>query len=238
VGRVVLARVDSTMAEAARRAPEFTGPAWVMAAEQMAARGRRGRAWRMPPGNFAATLAMRPGGGPAEAALRSFVASLALHDALSGIAGRADPFTLKWPNDVLLNGGKLAGILLENTGTGVLLVGVGVNLAAAPDPADLEEGAVAPVSLAGETGVDVSPAAFLDALAPAFAQWEERLAARGFAPVREAWLARAARLGQPIRARTGTEDLRGTFETVDDHGHLVLATPGGRRSVAAAEVFF
>jgi BirA family biotin operon repressor/biotin-[acetyl-CoA-carboxylase] ligase len=257
VGRIVLPRVDSTMAEAARRAPELTGTTWIMAAEQTAARGRQGRPWAMPPGNFAATLVTWPelgpkpdpgpgtgpgtgagaGGGPAQAALRSFVAALALYDAFIGLTGERAPFALKWPNDVLLNGGKVAGILLETAPGGALFVGVGVNLAAAPDAADLPEGALRPVSLSSELGVEVSPAAFLDALAPAVAFWEGRLVEEGFAPVREAWLARAARLGEPIRARTGHRELSGVFETVDEAGHLVLATGEGRMSVAAAEVF-
>lgn len=241
MGRIVLPRVDSTMAEAARRAPELSGTTWIMAAEQTEGRGRQGRPWASAPGNFAATLAMWPDtaadGGPARAALRSFVAALALYDAMAGLTGQRRPFALKWPNDVLLNGGKVAGILLETAPGGALLVGVGVNLAAAPEPADLEPGALRPVALAAETGVEVSPAAFLDALAPAFAFWEGRLAEEGFAPVRAAWLDRAARLGEPIRARTGREELHGTFETVDESGHLVVATASGRRAVAAAEVF-
>jgi BirA family biotin operon repressor/biotin-[acetyl-CoA-carboxylase] ligase len=229
------------MAEAARRVPELSGTTWIMAAEQTAGRGRQGRAWAGRPGNLAATLVMWPdtdaGGGPAQAALRSFVASLALYDAFAEVSDQRTPFALKWPNDVLLNGGKVAGILLETAPGGALLVGVGVNLAEAPDAADLEPGALRPVALAAELGVEVAPAAFLDALAPAFAVWEGRLVEEGFAPVREAWLARAARLGEPIRARIGREELHGTFETVDESGHLVLATEAGRRAVAAAEVF-
>ena len=226
------------MAEAARLAPALTGPEWILALTQTAARGRRGRPWAMPPGNFAATLLLLPPGGPAEAALRSFTAALALHDAFAEVTGRPDAFALKWPNDVLLHGGKVAGILLESLGPGRLAIGFGVNLAAAPDAAQVEPGAVRPVSLAGEMGLSVAPDAFLTPLAAAFAHWEARFLAQGFAPVRSAWLNRAARLGQPITARTGTETLTGTFETVDAQGRLVIAAAGGRRAVPAAEVFF
>jgi BirA family biotin operon repressor/biotin-[acetyl-CoA-carboxylase] ligase len=236
VGRIALQRVDSTMEEAARRAGEIAAPTWIMAAEQTAARGRRGRVWATSRGNFSATLVMRPEGGPSEAALRSFVAALALHDALAAKAGGAAPFTLKWPNDVLMEGRKVAGILLETRADGALLIGVGVNLAAAPDPADLEPAALAPAALA-EAGAEISPAAFLDLLAPAFADWEGRFATQGFAPIRTAWLARAARLGAAVRARTGHEEIAGTFETLDSAGHLVLATAAGRRTIAAADVF-
>ena len=150
-GRRVLGSVDSTNAEAARRAPELSGPEWILALEQTAARGRRGRAWANPPGNFAATLVMRPTESPDRVALRSFVAALALHDALVAATGRAQGLALKWPNDVLLNGGKLAGILLESAGRGSALshfaIGVGVNLADAPAAGALEPGAARPVSL-------------------------------------------------------------------------------------------
>ncbi|MEZ5715494.1 MAG: biotin--[acetyl-CoA-carboxylase] ligase [Paracoccaceae bacterium] len=239
-GRRVLEEVDSTMAEAARIGPGLTGPEWILARRQTAGRGRRGRAWHDPVGNFAATLVMRPMEPPAQVALRSFVTALALYDACVAATGRAEGLALKWPNDVLLNGGKLAGILLESSGQGGAIshfaIGIGVNLAHVPGA--VEPGAVAPVSLAGETGVRLEPEDFLDLLAPAFARWEATFRARGFGPVREAFLSRAARLGEPIVARTGREDWHGIFETVDEAGNLVLSTPEGRRAIAAADVFF
>ena len=238
----MLDAVDSTNAEAARVARFLTEPTWIMAHIQTAARGRRGRAWEMPPGNFAATLLMWPEGLPAVVALRSFVAALALFDACVALSGRAESFALKWPNDVLVNGGKLAGILLESAGQarGVshLAVGIGVNLAAAPDMGAVEAGALMPVSLLGELGISVTPEDFLALLAPAFAHWEALLTAEGFAPIRTAWLARAARLGERLLARTGTETYDGRFEGIDDRGALVLATADGRKVIAAADVFF
>ncbi|MCX7645584.1 MAG: biotin--[acetyl-CoA-carboxylase] ligase [Rhodobacteraceae bacterium] len=241
-GRILLEEIDSTNAEAARIADTLAGPTWILARRQTAAHGRRGRPWASPEGNFAATLVTRPEGGPDQAALRSFVAALALHEALAAAAGQAEPFRLKWPNDVLLNGGKVAGILLESAGAGRdvtrLAVGIGVNLAAAPAASEVEPGALRPVSLAGETGIAIAPETFLDLLAPAYARWEDQLAAFGFAPVRNAWLARAARLGETVTARTGTETVRGRFETLDDSGALVLQTPQGRRAIAAADVYF
>jgi BirA family biotin operon repressor/biotin-[acetyl-CoA-carboxylase] ligase len=169
------------------------------------------------------------------------VAALALRDAFVAATGRPDAFALKWPNDVLLNGGKVAGILLESVGQGArldhLVIGIGVNLAAAPDPATLEPGAVPPVSLAGETGVTVTPAAFLDLLAPAYDARERQFATYGFAPIRTAWLAHAARLGQTITARTAREETAGTFRDVDMEGHLVLETAKGPVRIAAADIF-
>lgn len=234
----MLACVDSTLSEAGRIAGSLAGPCWILALEQTAARGRRGRAWASPAGNFAATYVMQPTEPPEQVALRSFVAALALNDAFVAATGRADSFALKWPNDVLLNGGKVAGILLERTGAGQLSIGIGVNLASAPSVSDVEEGAVRPVSLQGETGVAISAEEFLGLLAPAYAHREAQFVTYGFAPIRTAWLARAARLGEIIRARTVTAETVGTFETVDDTGQLVLSTAKSRVAIPAADVFF
>ena len=88
-GRQVLDSVDSTNAEAMRQAGQLSGPCWILAHHQASGRGRRGRVWHMPRGNFAATLALRPNGPPSHVALRSFVASVALYDALVAVTGRA-----------------------------------------------------------------------------------------------------------------------------------------------------
>ena len=242
VARHALETVDSTNAMAARLAPSLTGPAWVLAAEQTAGRGRRGRPWSSPRGNFYASYVMHPAEPPEVVALRSFVAALALRDACVALTGLPQSFSLKWPNDVLLNGGKLAGILLESLGQGgrvqTLAIGIGVNLIGAPDPSEVEPGAVLPVSLLSETGLRITPQAFLDALAPAYARREASFARYGFAPTREAWLTHAARLGETIRARVGADLREGVFETVDPSGALVLKTRDGRLAIPAAEVFF
>lgn len=235
---IALDSVDSTMAEAARRAPQVVVPTWVLARAQTAARGRRGRAWQMPAGNFAATLILPVTEPPAIVALRSFVAALALRDAFEAVLGRADSLALKWPNDVLLTGGKVAGILLESLGPRHLAIGVGVNLVAAPDPAQLEPGAVPPVSLMGVSGLRVGPEAFLEVLATSYAAREACFVAYGFAPLRNAWLGHAAKLGETITARAGKTETIGVFETVDEQGQLVLKTPEGRVAIPAADVFF
>ena len=241
-GLRVLDEVDSTLDEAARIAPGLAGPEWILAHRQTAARGRRGRSWVVPEGNLSATLVMRPEGGPELAALRSFVAALALYDAVAEVTGRTGGLALKWPNDVLLNGGKLAGILLESAGTGgglgYLAIGIGVNLADAPPPEAVEAQAVRPVSLAGETGVRIAPEDFLTLLAAAFARYERHMQDFGFDPIRTAWLARAARLGEVIMARTGASEATGRFETVDAAGHLVLETGTGRMTIPAADIYF
>jgi BirA family transcriptional regulator, biotin operon repressor / biotin---[acetyl-CoA-carboxylase] ligase len=241
-GRISLPEIDSTNAEGFRQAPALQGPTWIVAGFQTSGRGRRARPWVSPAGNFHGTLVLKPADAPEVVALRSFAAALALRDSLVSLTGLPASFTLKWPNDVLCNGGKLAGILLESAGLcgpdPVLCIGFGVNLIAAPDPEMVEPGAVPPVSLLQETGLRITPQAFLDALAPAYDQWEARFIAQGFAPLRAAWLAHAAHLGEPIRARTGTETREGVFETIDSVGNLILRMSHGPVAIAAAEVFF
>jgi BirA family biotin operon repressor/biotin-[acetyl-CoA-carboxylase] ligase len=241
-GRVVLPEIDSTNAEGFRRAASLPGPTWILAGRQTAGRGRRARPWSSPQGNFHGTLVLKPTEPPEIVALRSFAAALALRDAFVQLTGLPQGFALKWPNDVLCNGGKIAGILLESQGLNspdaTLCIGIGVNLIAAPDPSLIEPGAVPPVSLLQETGLRITPEAFLDALAPAYIRWETTFTAEGFAPLRTSWLSHAARLGQPIRARTGIETRDGTFETIDPQGNLVLRTQAGTLAIPAAEVFF
>jgi BirA family transcriptional regulator, biotin operon repressor / biotin---[acetyl-CoA-carboxylase] ligase len=241
-GRIVLPEIDSTNAEGFRRAASLPGPAWILAGVQTAGRGRRARPWSSPPGNFHGTLVLKPSEPPETVALRSFAAALALRDAFVDLTGLPQGFALKWPNDVLCNGGKIAGILLEsqglNTPDPVLCIGIGVNLIAAPDPSQVEPGAVPPVSLLQETGLRITPEAFLEALAPALAAWESTFRRDGFAPLREKWLTHAARLGEPIRARTGTDSREGVFEGIDAAGNLILRMAQGPVAIPAAEVFF
>lgn len=241
-GRIVLPETDSTNAEGFRRAATLAGPTWILAGVQTAGRGRRARPWSSPQGNFHGTLVLKPSEPPETVALRSFAAALALRDAFVRLTNLPASFALKWPNDVLCNGGKIAGILLESQGlTGadpVLCIGVGVNLIAAPDASQVEAGAVPPVSLLQETGLRITPEAFLDALAPAYEKWEVTFYTHGFAPLRSAWLSHAARLGETIRARTGQDSREGVFEGIDPQGNLILRMAEGRLAIPAAEVFF
>lgn len=229
LGRVILDTVDSTNAEALRRIG--AGDQWILTHEQPAGVGRRGKVWEMPKGNFAASLLMHSNEPLTALAQRSFVAALALKDALTQ-AGAQD-ITLKWPNDVLVQGRKIAGILLVS-GQGAIVIGIGVNLAAAPDPALLEPTAVPPIALDGTT----QPKGFLTTLAAAFDKYETQMRTYGFAVIRTAWLRNAARIGEVIHARLPDRTETGIFETIDDTGALVLRTENGQITLPAAEVFF
>ncbi|MEL6641121.1 MAG: biotin--[acetyl-CoA-carboxylase] ligase, partial [Pseudomonadota bacterium] len=192
--RVILSTVDSTMAEAARRAEGITRPVWIMAQHQAAGRGRQGKAWVTPPGNLSATYLFRPNCAPAEAAKRSFLAANALYQALA-LFVEPEKLSLKWPNDVLLSGGKVAGILLESSGVGGqvdwLSVGIGVNLLHVPQ--GVTDAAFAPVSVKSTGGDTVTPEDFLTKLASAYATQEKKLRIMGFDRIREDWLKNAAR---------------------------------------------
>ena len=234
---VELAEVDSTNEEARRRAAAGEpGPLWISAARQVKGRGRRGREWVAPPGNLSATLLLRPARTAADCAQLSFVAALAAADMLARLVPGT---TLKWPNDVLASGKKIAGILLETEtaadGTAAwLAIGIGINLKAFPEETDLPATSVAAWGHPAPSPQD----ALLD-LADAFAKWYEAWREAGFVPVRDGWLSRAHGLGQRIRVRLAREELSGVFRDIDDAGALVLGLPGGvTRTVSAGEVFF
>jgi BirA family biotin operon repressor/biotin-[acetyl-CoA-carboxylase] ligase len=235
--------IDSTNEEA-RRLGEAgePGPVWITAEVQTAGRGRRGRAWVSPSGNFMGTLFIRPQATPRKAAELSFVAAVAVHDAVASLVppGLRPGLKLKWPNDLLHEGRKCAGILLESSGVAGaelswLAIGMGLNLAAHPDNMEFPA-----TSLAALGQGDVTPADALAALAAAFdarmTQWRD---VQGFAAIREAWLARAAGLGGPITVRLADETFTGTFEGLAPDGALdVRLADGSRRAISAGDVFF
>lgn len=231
--------LGSTNAEALvqARAGE-RGPLWLAAREQTAGRGRRGRAWRSPRGNLYASLLLADACLPARAPELSFVAGVALHDALTALAASVEPrLRLKWPNDVLLDNAKLAGILVEGetlpTGVFAVVLGFGVNCASHPEnlpyrACDLRE-----------AGIEVAPGQLLAALsrtlAARLAEWRQ---GENFTAIREAWLARAMGLGEPILVRAPGSEVQGRFLALDGAGRLVLGlADGGTQVVSAAEVF-
>ena len=238
----LLDAIDSTNAEARRRAEAGeTVSQWIVARRQSAGRGRRGREWNSETGNLFATLMTLTGKAPAEAAQVTFLAALAVTDLLDAFAVPGS-VSIKWPNDVLIDGVKACGILVESgahdTGPLWLAVGVGVNLAHAP------EGTERPAtSLAAHLRSDIAYPPSIDAaatvLAEAFAVWQSRWHSLGFQPVLDAWIARTSGLDGPCVARLGHETVEGTAEGVAPDGALRLRTADGDlRLISAGDVFF
>jgi len=235
-GKIAHRELDSTNDEARRMAEAGeAGPLWITAARQTAGRGRRGRAWDAGTGNLAASLLLRPQAPEAVIGQLSFVAALAAADMAAQFAPGAI-IEVKWPNDVLGNGKKLAGILLESGRDSHgfwLVIGIGMNLA------DFPEGTEFPATSLAELGVAAaSPDTALCVLAARFAHWYDVWMSLGFETVRTAWLARAAGLGGPIRARLPHETHEGIFAGIDTGGALLLNQQGRLRPITAGEVFF
>ena len=226
--------IGSTNAEALRlaRAGE-RGPLWIVAKTQTAGRGRRGRTWVSEPGNLYASLLLTDPAPPERCPELSFVAALALHDAIGGrIPGLAARLVLKWPNDLLIDRNKFAGILVEGEGAAVA-IGIGVNCVHHPDHTET------PATDLASAGVRTSPeslfAPLSGAMAARVAQWNR---GAGFAAVRADWLARAAGVGKPIRVNSGEVELSGLFDGIDEAGRLVLRLADGTiQAVAAGDVF-
>ena len=236
---VVLDEIDSTNAEARRRAEAGeAGPVWIVGLRQTAGRGRRGRAWETGAGNLAATLLFSTDKPPAEAAQVSFVAALAVADLLGAYAP-ASLVSLKWPNDPLLGGLKVSGILVESgtrpTGGLWIAVGVGVNLAR--KPIDSERPATALTTY--RDAPPPSPVEAIEVLAAAFKRWQDVWLRLGFPAIADAWTARAHGLGETCVARLGRETVEGVAEGLDGDGALRLRLGDGRvRRITAGDVFF
>ncbi len=235
---IALESVGSTNDEARNLAGKGA-PAGTMvwAKRQVAGRGRRGRVWHSPIGNLYCSVVLRPAVSPAVAAQLSFVAALALGEGLRDSLPSDAAARYKWPNDVLIDGKKFAGILLESQigDKGVLdwvLIGTGVNVASFPS------GTERPATSLEQAGAGLSVADVLTAYARSLRSWLALWERDGFELVREVWLGRAVGLGEAIEVRLLPEGtLRGTFETLDASGALVLVTSHGRRLVSAGEVF-
>lgn len=231
--------LDSTNAEAERRASRGAGHGTVVwARRQTAGRGRQGRTWESPAGNLYFSAILRPDVPPGEAAQIGFAAALAVVDALVALTTGID-YTLKWPNDVLFNGRKGCGILLESVAgprdaVRSLVVGFGVNLSQAPSNARFPATSVRDEGFIGEMDEGVVLGTICDRFAGQLRRWEDE----GFTAIREAWLARAAALGDAIEARLPSGTLNGNFEDLDADGCLLLRLGDGQlRRISAGEVY-
>jgi len=235
---VALDSIDSTNLEAQRLAragaPEGT---LVWAREQTSGRGRRGRQWSSPPGNLYLSLLLRPAAAPAEAAGLGFLAAVALAEVLTELLPQERAVRCKWPNDVMVDGAKIAGILLEAEAMGeaspALVLGIGVNVGNHP------EGLAYPVTSLAAVGGGASVEDLLQRLAERLLAWHSQWRRDGFAPVRARWLEFVAGLGEAVELRLDGQVIRGRFAALDPSGALLLELPeGGRRLVTAGDVSY
>lgn len=226
-----LAEIGSTNDWLAQQAAVLPDGQWVRADVQTGGRGRRGRTWTTVAGNLFASVLVKPQPGEGPAPQLSFVAAVALASAMERWAPSAR-LALKWPNDLLLDSVKCAGILLEG-GADAVIIGFGVNLAGHPP------GTERPATSLPAAGIAAPGAGEVCAeLAVRFGVERARWRELGFAPIRAAWLARATGIGTRIEARLGAETLTGTFESLGDDGALMLRLEDGSlRAVHAGEVF-
>ncbi len=217
----------SALCAARARAGEPDGLA-VLAARQTAGRGSRGRHWDSPEGNLYLSVLLRPAelGDPG---LWSLLTGVALWDALRGLLPDPSTLTLKWPNDVLFGGRKLAGVLIE-VEDGALVIGMGVNLARAPAVPGRATACIA------EVAPPPPPRAFADAVLQALDDWTRVLASDGRAPVLAAWQARAHPIGTLMNIRIAGTLLKGLYAGLSPEGYLLLRTDSSTRRVSAGEV--
>lgn len=226
---VELDAVDSTNSEALRRASAGDrGPLWITARTQTAGRGRSGRSWTTAGGNLAASLLIAPGCAAGELSQLALLAGVAAHDAIceSLASTHAERVRLKWPNDVLIDDAKTAGILIESTTLGgdlVAVIGIGINIAEAPLVPDR-----AVTRLADHTTAVLTPSLLLDRLADSHARWRVIWdGGRGFASIRNAFLARSVPLGSAMAVNAGGSAVAGRFDGLDPSGGLRLAGADG-----------
>jgi BirA family transcriptional regulator, biotin operon repressor / biotin---[acetyl-CoA-carboxylase] ligase len=235
---VVRDSVGSTNEEAMRLAREGDpGRLWVVAREQLQGRGRRGRTWSSPRGNLYASLLLIDAARPEHLPELGFVAGVALLTALREIVGDDPRLGLKWPNDILLDGAKLSGILLESSlmpsGATACVAGFGVNCRSHPSNLPYAATDLATIGTLLEAPEDV----FLRLSNTIAASLQIWAAGAGFADIRTGWLANALGLGEPIGVALGTTDLSGIFETIDARGRLILRQDGATRAIEAGDVF-
>ena len=231
--------IDSTNAEAKRMAAAGAPDGTVVwAKSQSAGKGRRGREWVSDEGNLYCSLLLRPEGHAARAMQLSFVSSLGLADAVNAVLPRHCQVNCKWPNDVLVEGRKVAGLLLESEtyplgGMEWLVIGVGLNIASYPE--DVEFPAT---SLIAQGGKDITVEKMLETFCLRFLAGYVTWKNLGFEPIRKAWIRRAAGIGKEITVQLPRETLSGQFKSMDEDGALILLHNGTERRITAGDVFF
>ena len=227
---------DSTnnVAVAAANAGEPEGLV-VQALRQTAGKGRRGRSWDSPEGNLHFSVLLRPRCTPQQACHASFAASMAVFDAIATLRGD-EGLQLKWPNDVLIDGKKISGILLETAAVenGLiewLVIGIGINVAYHP------EWTLYPTTSLAAEGYEFNTDQVLRAVLRSLHPWYMTLQRDGFRPVRQAWLADAKR--GPMTVKLPDGQFEGSFAGIDETGALILMlADGAEKVIQAGDVFF
>ncbi|HET6307935.1 MAG TPA: biotin--[acetyl-CoA-carboxylase] ligase [Rhodopila sp.] len=223
--------IGSTNDEALRLAREGAPHGTVVHADQQTAgRGRLAHTWHSPAGNLHMSVLLRTGHPPQRTAELSFLAALAVADTVETLLPPQSRAVLKWPNDVLVNGGKIAGILLEQADADAIILGIGLNVLEAPSNLALKTTTV--VASGGIASVDSARDIVLQQLGRRLATWQEE----GFTPIREEWLQRSFPIGSPIRTNAAGEPVTGEFAGLDPDGALLLDTQEGRRRIVAGEI--
>ena len=238
---IILDKTESTNSEALELAKFTDKPTFIIAKKQTQGRGRIDRSWSDPSGNFSGSILLKIDEDLQNLALRSFVAAVSVFDAVSQKIGNEHELSIKWPNDLLLNGKKICGMLLETkslcTGN-ALVIGIGVNLLSTPDLDEMENVSIKPGSILGETGINIDPIEFSKTIAHHYALRENQFRTKGFSEIRQIWLDRAAKLGEKITARTPNFEYSGIFDSLDEKGQLIIKVNGEKKKIAAAEIFF
>jgi BirA family transcriptional regulator, biotin operon repressor / biotin---[acetyl-CoA-carboxylase] ligase len=216
------------------RAGEPDGLA-VLARRQTKGRGSRGRNWESPAGNLYLSVLLRPAGNAVEAGRWALLAGVALAEALEHRLRDPSTIRLKWPNDVLLAGRKLAGILIDSEIDAEgrlewLVIGLGANLVQAPAIAGRSVAALA------EAGVASAPEAVAARVLERLRHWQHARHVQGFEAVRTAWLQRAHPVGTQLTVRFAGQVLSGSFVGLDEDGSLLLQGTSGVRRLPTAEI--
>ncbi|MEM5492164.1 biotin--[acetyl-CoA-carboxylase] ligase [Hoeflea sp. AS16] len=238
---IELGDVASTNLECMERARAGdAGHLWITAERQTGGRARRGRNWVSEPGNlYSSLLLIDPAPWEALASLPLAV-TLAVHDAIASVlpGEAAESLRIKWPNDMLIDGQKTSGILIEAEqladGRRAVVIGCGVNVAHFP------EASLYPATCLADQGSAVTPqdlfARLVVSMDRTLNDWDQ---GRGLAGIRDAWIERAQGIGKPVTVNLPDRQIHGLFDGIDDEGRLMLAMPdGSRQMIASGDVFF
>ena len=224
-----------TMIESGTFAPG-SPPIWIVADVQTDGTGRRGRAWLQRAGDFAGTLVLAPEPEVGTLSAYSFIAALGVRDAITGILGpdKAARVETKWPNDILVDGKKIAGLLLDlhkYDDRMIIAIGIGINIVSYPDDTPY------PATALINHGVNPEVQDMARALDLHMRTWISHCTAHGFSIIRDGWLERAAGLGTLIKVRLSDRELSGTFISIDEHGALIIERDGSRETISTGDVF-